>query len=189
MPEGLRERKKARTRTEIQRHAVRLFRDQGYAQTSMEQVAAAAEVSPSTVFRYFATKEELVVFGDFSPIVDVLLAQPPELAPIPAFRAAMRAAWSAVESPELVENQLSLIFEVPQLWAASLANITDRMELVADAIGTRTGRPAESAEIRNITGALLGVFLAVAFAPRDPEVDLPTAVDRALVHLESGLPV
>ena len=48
---GLRERKKAKTRALIQEHALRLFQQQGYDETSIEQIAEAAEVSPSTVFR------------------------------------------------------------------------------------------------------------------------------------------
>ncbi|MDR4215793.1 helix-turn-helix transcriptional regulator, partial [Bacillus paralicheniformis] len=62
---GLRERKKTRTKTTIQQHALRLFKEQGYQATTVEQVAAAAEVAPSTVFRYFPTKEDLAVLDDY----------------------------------------------------------------------------------------------------------------------------
>ena len=55
---GLRERKKLKTRAAIQHHALRLFQRQGHEHTTVEQIAEAAEVSPSTFFRYFSTEEE-----------------------------------------------------------------------------------------------------------------------------------
>ena len=61
---GLWERKKARTRAAIREHAFRLFREQGYDATTVDQIAEAAEVSPSTFFRYFPTKEDVVLQDD-----------------------------------------------------------------------------------------------------------------------------
>src|SRR6202050_991002 len=95
-PDGLRERKKARTRASLREHALRLFRDQGYTATTVEQIAAAAEVSPSTFFRYFPTKEDLVLQDDMDTrMAEAFARQPPELAPVAALRAAMREAWAS----------------------------------------------------------------------------------------------
>src|SRR5713101_2607092 len=92
---GLRERKKAKTRAAIQQYALRLFREQGYAATTVEQIAAAVEVSPSTFFRYFPTKEDVVLYDAFDPLlIAAFEAQPADLSPIQALRGAMRAVFA-----------------------------------------------------------------------------------------------
>ena len=81
-PDGLRERKKAKTRAAIRQHALRLFREQGYSATTIEQIADAAEVSPATFFRYFPTKEDVVLQDDLDIVtLAALEAQPRELSP------------------------------------------------------------------------------------------------------------
>jgi len=62
MARGLRERKKLKTRESIQREAMRLFQMQGYEETTIEQIAAAVEISPSTFFNYFPNKEDVVLY-------------------------------------------------------------------------------------------------------------------------------
>src|SRR5919198_3405569 len=88
---GLRERKKARTRAAIREHALRLFREQGYEATTVEQIAEAAEVSPSTFFRYFPTKEDVVMVDDIDPMmVAAFNAEPPDTPPLRALRNAFK---------------------------------------------------------------------------------------------------
>ena len=66
---GLRERKKAKTRTAIQHVALRPFREQGCEATTIEQIAEAVEISPSTFFRYYGAKEDLVLTDDYDPLI------------------------------------------------------------------------------------------------------------------------
>jgi hypothetical protein len=68
---GLRERKKQATRAAIRDAAMRLFDEQGFSGTTIDQIAADAEVSRATVLNYFATKED-IVFGDAPAAVDSL---------------------------------------------------------------------------------------------------------------------
>src|SRR6201996_3449513 len=116
-PDGLRERKKAKTRASIREHALRLFRENGYQRTTVEQIAAAAEVSPSTFFRYFPTKEDLVLQDDMDGrVLEAFARQPQELAPLTAIRAAMREAWASFTPAEWeqIAEGAWLSMEVPE---------------------------------------------------------------------------
>src|ERR1700744_4285253 len=123
---GLRERKKARTRASIREQALRLFREQGYQATTVEQIAAAAEGSPFTFFRYFPTKEDVVLQDDMDArMVEALSRQPPDLAPIAAVRAALSEAWASFTPTEWDEIRESgrLQVEVPEIRGRSMNQV------------------------------------------------------------------
>jgi AcrR family transcriptional regulator len=189
----LRERKKAKTRAAIQEHALRLFREQGYTATTVEQIAAAAEISPSTFFRYFPTKEDVVITDDYDPLLAAMFAaQPAELSPIEAVRGAMRAALGAVPAPELARarERVALIQSVPELRATTLDNLVQTMDLLAGLVATRVGREPRDTAVRTFAGALLGVWLSVLFTwADDPDADLGSRLDAAMAHLQAGLPL
>src|SRR5262245_33296845 len=99
---GLRERKKVKTRATIQEQAMRLFREEGDDQTTVEQIAEAAEVSPSTFFRYFPTKEDVVIYDALDPpMINAYRAQPAELSPIQAMRAAAREVFGNLDPEQM----------------------------------------------------------------------------------------
>src|SRR5215472_13540966 len=100
--QGLRERKKAKTRAAVQRHALRLFQEQGYDATTVEQIADAAEISPSTFFRYFPTKEDVVLYDPIDPIlIAEFEAQPPELSPVQAMRRAIHGVFDRMPAEDI----------------------------------------------------------------------------------------
>jgi AcrR family transcriptional regulator len=68
-PVGLRERKKQRTRQAIVEAATRLFAEQGYADTTLAEVAEEAEVALSTIFNYFPGKLD-IVFAMLDALID-----------------------------------------------------------------------------------------------------------------------
>jgi AcrR family transcriptional regulator len=192
-PVGLRERKKARTRAAIQRHALRLFREQGYDATTVEQIAEAAEVSQATFFRYFPTKEDVVLTDDYDPLIlQALHTQPPGLGPVAAMRGALRAVFQHIPPAELAEfrERQTLAMAVPQIRAAALDTLSQTVQLIADAVAERTGRDREDIAVRTLTGAVLGVLIEVQFHwVKHPQVDLFAAIDESLAQLEAGLPV
>ncbi|MCO1656218.1 TetR/AcrR family transcriptional regulator [Pseudonocardia humida] len=191
---GLRERKKARTRAAIQQHALRLFRERGYAATTVEQVAEAAEVSPSTVFRYFAGKDDLAVLDDHHSLAAVIprlvAEQPAELGPLAALRAALRTAFAGLDPHDRAARtarDLALL-QVPELWAANAAMVGRALDALGELVARRTGRDPADPAVRALIGAVAGVSVrALLDAANTPGTDPVEAVDRALGLLESGL--
>ena len=192
-PQGLRERKKARTRAAIQRHALRLFQEQGYSATTVDQIAAAAAISPSTFFRYFPTKEATVLYDPFDPVlIAAAVAQPAELSPTAALRATANVIREVVtgEDWERERQRQLLVIREPELRSAILDQFAEGIELLAGLAAQRTGRAADDFEVRNWAGAVVGVIMAAFLgAAADPGADTLAIFDRAVAHLEAGLPL
>jgi AcrR family transcriptional regulator len=190
---GLRERKKAKTRAAIQEHAMRLFQTQGYDATTVEQIADAAEVSPSTFFRYFGSKEDVVAYDAWDPIVlEIWRAQPRELGPVRAIRNAMNAVFGSL-TPEQKAEMMSrgrLLYSVPELRTAAIGELIRSSQMVIDELASMTGRPADDFELRVFAGAFVGAFLAAMLpALSDPDADFVTLANRALDFVEKGMPI
>lgn len=190
---GLRERKKAKTRAAIQRHALQLFREQGYEATTVEQIAEAAEVSPSTFFRYFRTKEDVALYDDLDPLfIAAFEAQPAELSPVQAMRSAWRQVFTSVPTVE-TERQWErgrLILAVPELRMRMLDQVAEAVQLFAELVARRVGRRADEFAVRTYAGAMIGAVLsAILTGMDDPQADFMELVDASLAYLEAGLPL
>ena len=188
---GLRERKKARTRAEIQTHAFRLFQEQGYDATTVQQIIEEAEVSESTFFRYFPTKADVVLLDDFDPLItEAFRRQPPELSPVQALRAAFKSAFDELSAQEESEQQdrMRIILSVPELRAGMLDQFASAMGLLAEELAERAGRDRDDIAVRTLAGAVVGVAVAVMFViVDDPTANLAALLDEAMAHLEAGL--
>jgi AcrR family transcriptional regulator len=193
---GLRARKKARTRSGIQREALRLSREQGYAATTVEQIAEAADVSASTVFRYFPGKEDLLVLDEHHSLADAVTqafaAQPPQVPATAALRAAIRTALADLPPTDRaarLERDVALV-AVPELWSANFGLLGRALDEIGEVVALRAGRDPRDAAVRAFTGAVLGVTLRVFLdAADDPGMDPAGALDEALALLEAGLPL
>jgi AcrR family transcriptional regulator len=190
---GLRERKKARTRAEIQRQALRLFGERGYEATTVAQIADAAEVSESTFFRYFPTKEDVVLWDEFDPLVfEAFKEQPPELSIVRALREAIREAMARASAEERagLRGRVDLLLGVPPLRAAFVDRIGGPMGLLAEAVAERAGVRPDDPAVRALAGAMVGVGLSVMFAAADdPDADIVSLIDEGLAQLEAGFPM
>jgi AcrR family transcriptional regulator len=194
---GLRERKKARTRASLREHALRLFGEQGYHATTVEQIAAAAEVSPSTFFRYFPTKEDLVLQDDMDTrMIEALERQPAGLGPVAAVRAASREVFASYTAADLdlIQQNMALTLSVPEVRARALDEFARTIAVVSEALAKRSGRPADDLAVRTIAGAIIGVIMSITM-PWDGWSDRQSIevtfgrIDKALGLLETGLPL
>ena len=190
---GLRERKKARTRAELQRHALLLFRDRGYATTTVDDIAAAAEVSRSTFFRYFATKEDVVLFDDVDPLmVETFLAQADGTPLLEALRTALRAAFERLdpEKRELEEVRMELARTVPALEAALRERNRFGVGEIAGQVAGAVDRDGTDEDVVLFAGVVVGARLAAQqIVRRDPGASYIDALDRALARLGEGVPL
>jgi AcrR family transcriptional regulator len=194
---SLRERKKARTRASIREHALRLIREQGYDATTVDQIADAADVSPSTFFRYFPTKEDVVLQDDFDVLtLGALDKQPADLSTIAAFRVAARQALQSLSEEELagIRETTALILTVPELRVRAMDEFTRTIEVIAEAAAKRVGRAPDDFAIRVVAGAIIGVIMAATmpwaqWAEESVTPDMFERIDTALGYLEAGLPI
>jgi AcrR family transcriptional regulator len=188
---GLRELKKLRTRRAIREAARRLIDERGYDSTTVEQIAAAAEVSPSTVFRYFPSKEHIVLTDDYATSsIELLRARPAGEAPLVALREALTEMVRAL-SEELGEEyrwRRKLVREVAPVRALMREN-QDRMVAAASAVlAERTGRPETDLELRVLVGAVTGSLHQVLWGDHQSQgMTMPEMVERAMRVLERGL--
>jgi AcrR family transcriptional regulator len=197
-PEGLRERKKARTRAAIREHALRLFRENGYQRTTVEKIAEAAEVSPSTFFRYFRTKEDLVLQDDMDTrMIEAFERQPADLAPIAAVRAAAREMFSSYTQADLdiLQETTALTMTVPEVRARAMDEFARTISVVGEALAKRVGRPTDDLAVRTTAGAVIGVIMSITMPWEHWSSDRRTIegmferIDQALALLEAGLPL
>ena len=183
--DGLRERKKRRTRETVRREAFRLFEQNGYAQTTVDQIAEAADVSPRTFFRYFPSKESVLFSDDmFAPIIEAFLAAPAGLSTVAAYRHAAAQVFDAMSGPDFdyVIARQRLLYSLPEAKGALWVEHVKAVHLLSAAIAERLDRP-EDAQIRVTAGAIIGVYLAASG-------DAPTPPDGflgALDELDKGL--
>jgi AcrR family transcriptional regulator len=190
---GLRERKKAKTHATIQAAALELFQRQGYDATTVDQIADQAEVSQSTFFRYFPTKQDVVLHDRYDPLLlAAFRAQPTELSTIAALRRTLRSVLGTLPTEELAHERqrAMLIFSVPELRARVLEQIATTMEPFTEAVAERTGRTIDDPAVLALTGAVVGISITVMLtSSRDPHADYFELMDTALAHLEAGLPI
>lgn len=174
-----RQRKKAATRDRIRASALRLFADQGYDATTVEQIAAAAGVSHMTVFRYFPTKEDVALSDSYDPMIATLLGQTPDSWPLPQrIRAALLQGLEQVYETDrdalLAQNQLIVSTPVlrERLWAGQMVT----QQLILEALGPRPTFPTRVIVAACLAAASTAVL---TWVENDGTPELPDLINQA----------
>jgi len=156
---GLRERKKQKTKASIQREALRLFKRRGYDETTIEDIAAAAEISPSTFFNYFPTKEDVVIYDEYDPMMFSILTEAPAGETLrQSIRRVLDAFAVVVQNDrEDILERSRLVLEVPELRARIWEELEKARDLFAGVIASRVGRDASDFEVQVVGMTLVGI--------------------------------
>lgn len=185
---SFRERKKAKTRRHVMAVALRMFQERGFDETTVEEIAAAAEISPRTFFRYFPSKVD-VIFGDHQELVMLIrqtLADRPTGEPVVRIvrRAMQQAVGQVVDDPALFLTRMRLTRSVPAAHAHSRLLDLDYENVIAEAVARSRGTDPETDLLARMVGKLAWsanlaaseIWLA-SDARRDPRQLLDEAFD------------
>ncbi|MGW6275404.1 TetR/AcrR family transcriptional regulator [Streptomyces sp. NPDC055060] len=188
---GLRERKKLKTRIAIREATYRLIGEQGYEATTVEQIAEAAEVSASTVFRYFPVKEDIVLTDEYDQVIEgELRARPPDEPIVESLRHVLRRAVDLgfAEGAEISRLRTRLMIEVPAVRSRMLESMSVTGRMLCRVIAERSGRDPGELEVRVFSMGLIGALTEAAayWAEHGHQDDPGELVDRSLTMLTTG---
>lgn len=179
-----RQRKKKTTRDRIRASALRLFEEQGFDATTVEQIAAAAGVSHMTVFRYFPTKEDVALSDSYDPLLAEFLRQTPVAWPVvrrirTALADGLRQVYDAERDTILAQNKL--IVSTPalreRLWASQL----DTQQLILQALSAGQDHPHPSFQDKVTVAACLAAATTaiLTWVENNGTPELPDLIEQA----------
>jgi AcrR family transcriptional regulator len=190
---GLRELKKDRTRRAVQGVAMRLFKKHGYAETTVEQISAAAEISTATFYRYFPTKEDVVLNLDYSSFLRNFFVELPEDETLEAIiRALYRnlSVWIEADR-ELFVTRNRLLNSVPDLQARNGSKRQGMLEFLALLIAPRLGVLPDNSDLRLALAIMVAAESETVFqwATTGGTESLSALLDHAFLKIQFALKI
>ena len=188
--EGLRSRKKAKTRLMIEDAALRLFAEQGYEATTVEQISAEVEISTTTFFRYFPSKADVVLChqdANMPQLREAILAYPPGDNDLSAVENAINLVW--VPNSDPVHSHRAGLAVATSASLRGLYNDMSRnwLEGIAAALAERRGLSEPDDEATITARVALGVFNEAirAWGAGGYKTDVGTKVASAFATLRA----
>ncbi len=191
---GLRHRKRAAAMERIQAVALDLFDERGYQAVTVEQIAEASEVSPSSVYRYFGTKEQIVLLGEFGvTVASADLGGGAEGSPLDVTRSVMRAVMDQLvgEDEGRIRRQMRHVMSDPTLEAALAYQVYAASETLGDIFAARLDRSADDLEVQVLAHVIVGALLGGLHHWHGTGFHEPLrdVLDRCMDLLDAGLQI
>jgi AcrR family transcriptional regulator len=182
--EGLRSRKKARTRLAIEDSALALFEQRGYESTTIEEIAERAEISTTTFFRYFPSKPEVLLsdHGEQLPALhEAIVARPRSEDDLTAVQRAVQQEWVAAIDPDRTARKARIVQSSDVLQGMSYHRGHGWLVAVSDALAQRRGLKGPDDASVVAARVALGVlaFAVEGWIAGGCLADLGESVDRA----------
>ena len=181
-------RRRVTSRAELEQAAFALFAANGFDETTVDDIAAAAGIGRRTFFRYFPSKND-IPWGAFELELERmrvrLKACPPEVPLMEAVRLALiDFNYVPAEQVPLHRRRMELILRVPTLFAHSTLRFTAWRQVVAEFVAERTGRRPDELAPQAIAHAVLGVAVAAyEHWLDDPAAEIGALLDDAMRQL------
>jgi len=179
-----RQRKKTATRDRIRACALRLFREQGYDATTVEQIAAAAGVSHMTFFRYFPAKEDVALSDSYDPLIGELIEQTPVTQPViqrirTVLVQGLKQVYDTERDTMLAQNKL--IVSTPALRERLWANQIATQQVILQALrGGEHGPHSDFQTKVTVAACLAAATTAVlTWTENDGAPELPDLIEQA----------
>ncbi|MGO9882142.1 MAG: TetR/AcrR family transcriptional regulator [Solirubrobacteraceae bacterium] len=158
---GLRERKKQQTRDRIAREALQLFAERGYDETTLADIAEAADVAPRTIFAYFESKEDIVLCKEVT-FLDTLKRKLDERPPGTTTVDALREFLSTIEPSDDEARLRKQIFSSnPSLQMSMRARHGQLEPMLAESIAKDLGAGPDDIRPLLIAASMTAAFTSV----------------------------
>ncbi len=181
---GLRERKKQQTRETIARVALKLFAERGYEETTLADIAEAADVSPRTIFAYYESKED-ILFCEEGRFLDTLKQMLRERPPGTTTIDAIRAFFGSIEPPDdPARLRKQIITNTPGLQMKMRAHDAELQPLLVESIARDLDAGPDDMRPLLVAASMMAAFMSV----RDQVFEAEAARGEPVDH-EQGMAI
>lgn len=176
--------------SELEDVALRLFDQRGFANVTVEEIAAVAHISVRTFYRYFGAKDDVLqlrINRRSEVLRAALAARPVDEPPLRSLRLAFEEEFSAVD-PIVLRRWIAVIADNPNVMKGVVGAIQLKIHpVIAEFFGSRLGLPSDALVPTMLAAAAIGVVQAAHTQWFIHDGDLATTMSESLAVLERGI--